>query len=137
MCIFQCRTKPHKALKLPKLRLGKNTKMNHSALNTCTFSYLRALCFKLHHPTDFYRLETIKQGHKALLQRPLIFCAKRKPLRLLSDDRLSVKEISLLCGFSDEKYFSRAFKREYGYSPSQLRDNVAEYCFVNKSCHKA
>ena len=48
-----------------------------------------------------------------------------KVLRLLSENRLSVKEIASVCGFSDEKYFSRAFKERYGCSPSQLRKRIA------------
>lgn len=47
-----------------------------------------------------------------------------KALQLLVENRLSVKEISFLCGFSDEKYFSRAFREKYGYPPSQLRDHI-------------
>ena len=47
-----------------------------------------------------------------------------KAIRLLSKNRLSVKEIAGLCGFSDEKYFSRAFKRMYGYPPSKLREGI-------------
>ena len=43
---------------------------------------------------------------------------------LLSADELSVSEISLMCGFSDEKYFSRAFKNQYGYSPSQMKKHL-------------
>ena len=41
-------------------------------------------------------------------------------LNLLTMNELSVKEIAFACGFTDEKYFSRAFKKKYGYSPSQL-----------------
>ena len=48
-----------------------------------------------------------------------------KAARLLGENRLSVKEIAYLCGFSDEKYFSRAFRKHYGCSPSQLRDDLA------------
>lgn len=47
-----------------------------------------------------------------------------KALQLLIEDRLSVREIAPLCGFSDEKYFSRAFRERYGYPPSRLRDQV-------------
>ena len=47
-----------------------------------------------------------------------------KALSLLMENGLSVKEISLRCGFSDEKYFSRAFKKRYGYPPSRLRDRI-------------
>ena len=48
-----------------------------------------------------------------------------KALRLLMENILSVKEISTLCGFADEKYFSRAFKKRYGYPPSRLRDHIS------------
>lgn len=47
-----------------------------------------------------------------------------KALELLIEDGLSVREISLACGFEDEKYFSRAFKKKYGYPPSILRVNM-------------
>lgn len=47
-----------------------------------------------------------------------------KALSLLIEDKLSVKEISFASGFADEKYFSRAFRSKYGYSPSQLRHNI-------------
>ena len=47
-----------------------------------------------------------------------------KALQLLSETDLSVKDIANLCGFEDEKYFSRAFKGKYGYPPSKLRDYI-------------
>ena len=43
-------------------------------------------------------------------------------LELLTENVLSVKEIAFACGFNDEKYFSRAFKDRYGYSPSKMRN---------------
>ena len=47
-----------------------------------------------------------------------------KALQLLIENRHSVREIATLCGFSDEKYFSRAFRQKYGYPPSQLRNHT-------------
>lgn len=44
--------------------------------------------------------------------------------KLLSGGQYSVKEAAQLSGFSDEKYFSRAVKKEYGVPPSKL------YCKV-------
>ena len=46
-----------------------------------------------------------------------------RALELLSENTLSVKEIAFSCGFTDEKYFSRAFKAKYGCPPSQLQGN--------------
>ena len=50
----------------------------------------------------------------------LIQLRMNRALELLTESELSVKEISSACGFTDEKYFSRAFKKKYGYPPSQL-----------------
>ena len=47
-----------------------------------------------------------------------------KAVHLLAKNGHSVKQVALLCGFSDEKYFSRAFKRIYGYPPSQWRNSI-------------
>ena len=41
--------------------------------------------------------------------------------QLLTDNRLSVTDISLQCGFSDVEYFSRCFKQTHGISPSEWR----------------
>ena len=50
----------------------------------------------------------------------LIQLRMNRALELLTEGKLSVKEICFACGFTDEKYFSRAFKKKYGYPPSQL-----------------
>ncbi|MBP3591944.1 MAG: helix-turn-helix transcriptional regulator [Clostridia bacterium] len=72
------------------------------------------------------------------LQRAFLKCLATSPkqylnrlrmnraLELLAKNELSVKEISSACGFKDEKYFSRAFRKRYGHPPAQLKD----YMFV-------
>jgi len=45
-------------------------------------------------------------------------------MELLTKRELSIKEISSACGFTDEKYFSRAFKKRYGYPPTQIQSNM-------------
>lgn len=47
-----------------------------------------------------------------------------RALELLSESTLSIKEIAYSCGFTDEKYFSRAFKEKYGCPPSQLQNSI-------------
>ena len=47
-----------------------------------------------------------------------------RALELLKDNTFSIKEIASLCGFADEKYFSRAFKKTYGYPPSEFRKHI-------------
>lgn len=44
-----------------------------------------------------------------------------KAVSLLLKGEASVKETASLCGFSDEKYFSRAIKKQYGVAPSEFR----------------
>ena len=43
-----------------------------------------------------------------------------KAVNLLINGNCSVKEVAELCGFSDDKYFSRAIKKQYGISPSKF-----------------
>lgn len=40
---------------------------------------------------------------------------------LLSEEKLSVEEISRIVGFSSASYFSSAFKKEYGVSPKKFK----------------
>ena len=47
-----------------------------------------------------------------------------KAIGLLVESNRSVKEIAQICGFSDDKYFSRVFKSSYGYPPMQLRKHT-------------
>lgn len=39
--------------------------------------------------------------------------------RLLSEKAFSIQEVSFSCGFNSVNYFSRQFKKTYGYTPSQ------------------
>ena len=48
----------------------------------------------------------------------------KKALSLLSENELSVSEIAIRSGFTDEKYFSRAFKQNFGFSPSKLKTST-------------
>ena len=43
--------------------------------------------------------------------------------RLLSEKSLTLQEISAACGFNSANYFGRAFKKAYGYTPAQDREN--------------
>ena len=47
-----------------------------------------------------------------------------RALELLSLCELSVREVAYACGFTDEKYFSRAFKKHYGCPPSGIKSNA-------------
>ena len=45
----------------------------------------------------------------------------RRARDLLVESRLSVKEIGFECGFSDQLYFSRYFRKRMGLSPLNYR----------------
>ena len=41
---------------------------------------------------------------------------------MLLSSEISIGEIAYLCGFTDQLYFSRVFKKEFGISPSDCKD---------------
>ena len=47
-----------------------------------------------------------------------------KALSLLATEHQPISVVSSLSGFSDVKYFSRVFKKYYGFSPSEARENM-------------
>lgn len=49
----------------------------------------------------------------------LISYRMQTALHLLNEQKLSLQEISAACGFNSINYFSRKFKKMYGYPPSQ------------------
>lgn len=48
----------------------------------------------------------------------------QKSRQLLSDRSLSLSQVAIQCGFVDQSYFTKMFKREMGVSPKQYRDNM-------------
>ncbi len=60
---------------------------------------------------DVFRNKT-GQGVSTFIRNKRLEEAKR----LLSETKLSVSEVSLKCGFADYNYFSKVFKKKFGYS---------------------
>lgn len=46
-----------------------------------------------------------------------------KACRLLAENNLHIQEIALACGFSNQNYFSRLFRKKMNVTPSQYRIN--------------
>jgi len=49
----------------------------------------------------------------------------RKAVELLQQKSLSINEIAYLTGFADPKYFSTAFKKQYGKSPREYQQGLS------------
>ena len=71
-----------------------------------SYSYFRKLFEELY----------LEPPHHYLLQ-----CRLQKAEQLLISSDLQIKETAVLCGFTDEFYFSRLFKKYYGTSPLKYR----------------
>lgn len=50
----------------------------------------------------------------------------RRASKLLEDNDLSIQEISEMCGFTTQFYFSRCFSKQTGLSPSDYRKQMAD-----------
>jgi AraC family transcriptional regulator, transcriptional activator of the genes for pyochelin and ferripyochelin receptors len=79
---------------------------------------LKLLC-KLSELNEF----KLKNGFKQLFGTPVIEyviqCKLEQARRLLLDKAKNVSEVAYEVGYSSPEYFSRAFKKRYGYSPSK------------------
>jgi AraC-like DNA-binding protein len=51
------------------------------------------------------------------------FVKMQKAKELLYDTEKTIGEISFLTGFSDQSHFTRAFKNQFGFNPSQIRSS--------------
>jgi len=46
-------------------------------------------------------------------------------VRLLKESSYPIKQISKLCGFKDQHYFNKVFKKEFGISPGKFRKKLS------------
>ena len=49
-----------------------------------------------------------------------------KSKELLLNDTISLVDVAGLCGFEDQSYFTKVFKKETGISPKRFRDNPSQ-----------
>lgn len=71
--------------------------------------------------SQLYRKIKALSGRSTALFIRLIRLQNAKEQLLVTEK--TVSEIAYQCGFSDPAWFSRSFKEEFGYSPSQFREN--------------
>lgn len=50
----------------------------------------------------------------------------KRAQEMMENSKLSISEISASVGFNDQRYFSRVFKKETGYTPTEFRNRVGE-----------
>ena len=79
------------------------------------------LAFTLHlSESQLYRKIKALSGRSTALFIRYIRLEEAK--KLLVNTNMNISEIAYACGFSDPAWFSRSFKEEYGYSPSEFRE---------------
>ena len=73
--------------------------------------------------SDAYFCKLFKQCFKVNFSAWLNEFRVEKAKEQLTATRLSVREVSLACGYADANYFARVFKRITGMTPSEYRSN--------------
>ncbi|OLP46387.1 AraC family transcriptional regulator [Rhizobium oryziradicis] len=58
---------------------------------------------------------------------------KRAVKLLTKGPNLSIKEISMMCGFEEQNYFSKVFRRHFGASPTEFRTTGMYSSVLNRS----
>ena len=74
--------------------------------------------------SESYLSRTIKEFRNQTFVEMMTSYRLKLSLALLRDQRLRVGEIARSCGFQDQSYFARTFRRYYGVSPSRYRSSL-------------
>lgn len=99
---------------IPRLVM-KYLKQNYSSKIT-----LRALAEKFS-CCESMLIKNFKKEYGTTIMSALMDIRLQKAAEILKNSRLSVKEISSLCGFAEQNYFSKAFSKKFGCSPNEFR----------------
>lgn len=66
-------------------------------------------------------IKSFKKEYGTTIMNALMDIRLEKATEFLKNSRLSIKEISSECGFSEQNYFSKSFAKKYNLSPSEYR----------------
>jgi len=103
-----------------------------------TFSFREVIDSNLYEPLDLQRLAAMTNNSMASFKRkfnkmydstPAKYITQKKlekAQRILAFSLSSIKEVCYECGFTNPSSFSRMFKDQYGYSPTEFRKNLSE-----------
>jgi AraC-like DNA-binding protein len=73
------------------------------------------------HRTTLYR--EFKKSYSISPLKYLKSCRLKKAIKMLSQEKYSIKEIAYSCGFASPEYFATVFAAEFGISPSNFDPN--------------
>lgn len=76
---------------------------------------------EISHYSQRHFIRLFSAAYNTTPQKYLMGIRIRRACSLLRENTLSITEIALRCGFSDSNYFSRAFRKSCGMTPSQYR----------------
>lgn len=77
---------------------------------------------EISHYSQRHFIRLFSAAYNTTPQKYLTGIRLRRAVSLLRDSSMSVTEVALGCGFADPNYFSRAFRRMSGMTPSQYRN---------------
>ena len=96
--------------------------LNSHLTEPLTIDELAALCsVSKYHFCRIFKLATGQSAIQYLLRYRLKIAHS-----LLGDTDKSISEIAWQCGFPDENYFYRCYKKQYGHSPQKKRATFSE-----------
>lgn len=78
------------------------------------------------HYSQRHFIRLFSSAYNTTPQKYLMGIRLRHACSMLRDSTLPITEIALRCGFSDSNYFSRAFKKANGITPSQYRNGLSK-----------
>ena len=76
--------------------------------------------------SDAYFCKLFKQCFKVNFSAYLNQFRVDRARQMIQDSRLSLKEVSTACGYTDSNYFTRVFKRLTGQTPTEYRNALTQ-----------
>ncbi len=79
--------------------------------------------------SNLYRKVTAITGKSTI---EVIVSIRMDRAKQLLNSSLQVSEVAYECGFEDPDYFSRAFSKRFGVSPTRFRKQLYNLCLINQ-----